>query len=153
MIRKKLAPDLIRGGNRFSRLREASVTVCDDRLSASAGEGRSEKSMLNEAGDDLDIRIPARRLCRLRCTPPRWNSNGPPRVDRPSCITPTLRPLKAGPPHFRCSDDTPGQCGRFRAGCLVVHQGRNRTRLAGILRASQRLAAAIAAPRREIGQA
>jgi hypothetical protein len=134
MIRKKPAPDLIRGRNRFS-----------------------EKIMLNEAPrlaiDDFDVTIPARRLCRLQCNPLRWNSNWPLRVDRPLCITPTLRPLKAGPPHFRCSDDTLGQCGTFRAGCLVVHQREDRTRLAGILWAGQQLAAAIAASRCEIGQA
>jgi hypothetical protein len=82
-------------------------------------------------------------------------------VNPRSCITPTLRPRKAGPPHFGCSDGAGGEssgkssskCSTFRAGCLVVRQRRNRARAAGVLWTGWRFAASIATPRQAVGQA
>jgi hypothetical protein len=60
---------------------------------------------------------------------------------------------ETGPPYFGCSDGAAGEYSSLRTGCLVVHQRRNRARPQGVLWAGQRFAAAIAGPRRAIGQA
>lgn len=54
---------------------------------------------------------------------------------------------------FGCSDGASGGCSKVRAGRLVVHQRRNRARIAGILWAGRESAAAIAASGRKIGAA
>ncbi len=86
-----------------------------------------------------------------------WNQTGGAaliagRVDCGLCSTSTLRPLRRGPQLFRCSDGAPGKCSTIRT-VLGGTPEKNRARSARVLRASQRFAAAIAAPRREIGQA
>lgn len=51
-----------------------------------------------------------------------WNQLRLGPVDVGSCITPTLQPLKAGPPHFGRSDGAGGECSTFRAGGLVARR-------------------------------